>query len=47
MTVNSLHKRYALSEQQFYTTPADIEFYALPVGWSEKDLSGNKNKFTE
>lgn len=45
MTVNSLHKRYALSEQQFYTTPGRYRIYALPVGWSEKDLSGNKNKF--
>lgn len=45
MTVNSLHKRYALSEQLYYTVPGRYRIYALPVGWSEKDLEGNKNKY--
>ncbi|HMS65930.1 MAG TPA: hypothetical protein PKD83_11840 [Ignavibacteria bacterium] len=45
MTVNSLFRRYALSEQLYYTVPGRYRIYALPVGWSDADLSGNKNKY--
>ena len=45
MTVNSLYRRYALPEQLYYTTPGRYRIYALPSGWSDKDLSGNKNNY--
>lgn len=45
MTVNSLFRRYALAEQLYYTVPGRYRIYALPVGWSDADLSGNTNKY--
>lgn len=45
MTVNSLYRRYALAEQLYYTVPGRYRIYALPVGWSDKDLSGNTKKY--
>lgn len=45
MTVNSLYKRYALTEQLSYTVPGRYRIYALPVGWSDEDLKGNSKKY--
>lgn len=45
MTVNSLYRRYALTEPVTFTAPGKYRIYALPVGWSETDLKANDKNY--